>query len=635
MASPSGGAIYSQGGAVFIGNGNAGHDIININHITTVKPLALSLHQSFFASSQRFADIQKEIASLLGVLESITGNSARIRIDCNEEPEICSLSRDCHKTLKDLEALKHRYEALPAQTQLTWERCEWDMEELRDTRARLIGTVTSLNMVYSRLIHSSTTVIMQKLETFIDKAGKRKSIVTNRTTGSLSADDKEAWRQLRKELESVGITPALFSQHRELIIERLLKAIEDGDLVECSEEDLPEDTGDLVEYSEEELPEDTGEQLSGTSQRSIENHLTTAIPAFRLTPIIDIENTKTSTTSSSAPRLVQRRRWIPTSLFRRAHDNASLLAAVEQGDADLVQYLLQKGAKADLANDNGTTPLLLAAKLGHEAIVRKLLETGEVTINSGFANIYSPLLVAAEKGHKAIVKQLFQTGKVNLDPRGLGDYKLLHIAAQDGLEDVVKQLLETGIVDINHQGSDGCTLLYTAAKFGHAAVIKQLLEIDEIDINLPHKWEGTPLHVATRKGHEAVVQRLLERSEININAADGRGDTPLHVAARKGHEAVVQRLLERSEIDVNLLDRNGETPLHIAAALDHTAVIEQLCGTGKVNVNDRNIYKNLLGHETERNGRGPRGPSHPIRRDGSSVEWEHLMAEWDWNILIK
>jgi len=78
-------------------------------------------------------------------------------------------------------------------------------------------------------------MIMEKLDTFIDevRTGKREgSVVTNHTVGSLSADEKEAWRQLRKELQSVGITPALFNQHRELIVERLLKAIDDGDLDE-------------------------------------------------------------------------------------------------------------------------------------------------------------------------------------------------------------------------------------------------------------------------------------------------------------------------------------------------------------------------------------------------------------------
>jgi hypothetical protein len=91
---------------------------------------------------------------------------------------------------------------------------------------------------------------MERLETFIDEfqTGKREgSVATNYTTGSLSADDKESWRQLRKDLESVGITPALFNQHHDLIIARLLEAINNGELVEY----LSENSCGSVEESTE------------------------------------------------------------------------------------------------------------------------------------------------------------------------------------------------------------------------------------------------------------------------------------------------------------------------------------------------------------------------------------------------
>jgi hypothetical protein len=70
------------------------------------------------------------------------------------------------------------------------------------------------------------------IKTFLDELrdGKRDgSVVSTQTMDSLSLDEKEAWRQLRKELESIGITPALFTQHQELIINTLRRAvIEDG-----------------------------------------------------------------------------------------------------------------------------------------------------------------------------------------------------------------------------------------------------------------------------------------------------------------------------------------------------------------------------------------------------------------------
>lgn len=68
------------------------------------------------------------------------------------------------------------------------------------------------------------------LKTFIDEVCTGKREGSTQTTGSLSADEKEAWRQLRKELESVGITPTLFIQHREFIITTLRRVIIDEGL---------------------------------------------------------------------------------------------------------------------------------------------------------------------------------------------------------------------------------------------------------------------------------------------------------------------------------------------------------------------------------------------------------------------
>lgn len=41
------------------------------------------------------------------------------------------------------------------------------------------------------------------------------------SSGSLTMDEKEAWRILQKELQNIGITPDLFTQHRRLILETL------------------------------------------------------------------------------------------------------------------------------------------------------------------------------------------------------------------------------------------------------------------------------------------------------------------------------------------------------------------------------------------------------------------------------
>jgi hypothetical protein len=123
-----------------------------LDHITTVGPLARSLHRSFFTSSEQFKSVQNQLATLIGVLESIREDRASFQVNPDNEPELCDLLRDCHDILKDLQHMKSRYDSFPAQAQLTWDRMEMAQEELARIRIRLVTTVSLLNTVYSRLV---------------------------------------------------------------------------------------------------------------------------------------------------------------------------------------------------------------------------------------------------------------------------------------------------------------------------------------------------------------------------------------------------------------------------------------------------------------------------------------------------
>jgi len=74
----------------------------------------------------------------------------------------------------------------------------------------------------------------------------------------------------------------------------------------------------------------------------------------------------------------------------------------------VVKLLLKTGkVDVDSKNNNGRTPLSWAAENGHEAVVKLLLETGKVDVDS--KNDYygrTPLSWAAENGHEAMVKLL-------------------------------------------------------------------------------------------------------------------------------------------------------------------------------------------------------------------------------------
>lgn len=71
-------------------------------------------------------------------------------------------------------------------------------------------------------------------------AGKRASIhkrseSSMHSIDSFTMDEKEAWRQLRKELEKSGISAAVLKEHRQFIVTWFQRAVEAGALVEESD----------------------------------------------------------------------------------------------------------------------------------------------------------------------------------------------------------------------------------------------------------------------------------------------------------------------------------------------------------------------------------------------------------------
>ena len=122
------------------------------DHITTVRPLARSLHHSFISSSDQFTPLQSDLGALMSLLEAIVEDGPGYNINCDNEPALCNLSRNCHGILSDLQELKQHFDSVGTQTRITWERERWRSEELAEIKSRLITTTSSLNTVYSKLI---------------------------------------------------------------------------------------------------------------------------------------------------------------------------------------------------------------------------------------------------------------------------------------------------------------------------------------------------------------------------------------------------------------------------------------------------------------------------------------------------
>ncbi|KFY02547.1 hypothetical protein V490_00460, partial [Pseudogymnoascus sp. VKM F-3557] len=102
--------------------------------------------------------------------------------------------------------------------------------------------------------------------------------------------------------------------------------------------------------------------------------------------------------------------------------SSGLWWAAQQGQEATTRKFLEGGADVKAKDPLGWTPLSRAALDGHHAVVKLLLDTGEVDVESKGPFGHTPLSEAARCGHDAVVKLLLNTGKVDVNLKYFHDW---------------------------------------------------------------------------------------------------------------------------------------------------------------------------------------------------------------------
>ena len=197
--------------------------------------------------------------------------------------------------------------------------------------------------------------------------------------------------------------------------------------------------------------------------------------------------------------------------------------AAQQGES--LKVLLNYGADANKAADNGLSPLHMSARSGCAACATTLIDHGAL-VNAPDESGMTPLALAAKSGHAETAEVLLAHG-AEVDYRDFNGLSPLFHAVDKAHPDVAALLLAQG-ADQRIRATNGLTLLMAAA----------------------------------RNGDEATLQQLLQKG-ARVDARDNRGSTPLLEAVASGSVRCVQLLMEAG---AKATERNakGETALEIA-----------------------------------------------------------------------
>jgi ankyrin repeat protein len=220
--------------------------------------------------------------------------------------------------------------------------------------------------------------------------------------------------------------------------------------------------------------------------------------------------------------------------------------AVYKVDYELIDALIAKKAKVDVANEFGSTPLTEAVKLADARMVKTLLDAG-AGVDRANEDGQTALMLAIKSAELPIVEILVKAGaNVNTVEKFQNQTPLMWAAAASkNAAEMTKLLLSKGAdvkpralyTDWPNQISSepraqyrpvgGLTALLYATRDGCYECVEALIGAGA-DVNVPTPEGVTPLMVALDNDHNDVARLLLDRG-ADPHISDWWGRTALYI----------------------------------------------------------------------------------------------------------
>lgn len=269
--------------------------------------------------------------------------------------------------------------------------------------------------------------------------------------------------------------------------------------------------------------------------------------------------------------------------------------AIEEGNVQAVQTLIEAGVSLDAPLRYGRTPLSMVSKARANRIelAEVLLAAGAALVHRGESIDGSPLHAAVSAGDVALVEWLLRNGASPLARSYGGEDALFAAVLAESWNPAIGALLLTYGAKVNARSRDKNTVLLQAAQRGRDEALAFLLNagarVDAVDgqgqTALMHAAQrgllptlnllmgaGASLDAADKSGRTALmlacegwwpvgkVIQALSKAEADVDARDKDGNSALHIAARSKSARATQALL-RAGATVDLRNLSGQTPL--------------------------------------------------------------------------
>lgn len=269
------------------------------------------------------------------------------------------------------------------------------------------------------------------------------------------------------------------------------------------------------------------------------------------------------------------------------HDSRTYVFwAASKGNLEVIDYLLKHGAKLDVQDSHGYSPLTFAATGGqtntkvYDLLLAKGLDLKK-DLNHDGANA---LLIAIANDEDFKLTDYFVSKGLDLKSTDAAGNTAFNYVAKRGNIELMKKLLQKGV-----KFTDNAMIFASQGSRRDANGIEVYQYLESLKIKptvLGSNGENTLSYVVRKPKQEQIINYFLSKG-VDVNKADKDGNTPFMNAASSNAEIEILELLSKTVKNINQINNKGVSALALAVRNNSPEVVQFLLSKGAdVNVVD-------------------------------------------------
>ncbi|MAU75807.1 MAG: hypothetical protein CL831_02910 [Crocinitomicaceae bacterium] len=267
------------------------------------------------------------------------------------------------------------------------------------------------------------------------------------------------------------------------------------------------------------------------------------------------------------------------------HDGRTYIFwAAYRDNLEIMQYLIDNGAKTDVIDSHGYSLMNFAAVTGqlNPKLYDFCISNGaDVTREKNHDGANAMHLLAPFMQDGTMIDYFVSKGisLESIDDRGNG---IFNYAVRRGNIDLLEMLIALKVPYQFTNSEGGNSMIFASqGTRGHTNSLElfQFLEKKGIDPNVSTESGTNPLHSLAFKSEDTEVLRYFVNKGVKVDQQDAQGSTPIINAAHRNNLAYLSFMVEHSD-DINVVNKKGLSAFMAAIQYNSPEVVSFLIQKG-------------------------------------------------------